>query len=83
MEQYPNRAGDSGVTGYELGNDYIDVKFTGGRIYRYTYRSAGERTVEIMKRLAIKGKGLSGYISRFVREKFERIWLDGGNLSAG
>ncbi len=81
MEQYPNKASDSGVTGFKSGADFIDVKFVGGRIYRYTYQSAGKRPIEIMKRLAAKGKGLSDYISKFVKDKFECIWLDGGNLS--
>lgn len=70
LTRYENRAGNSGVVAYEIRRDYIRVKFLDGRIYTYTYRSAGRDNVECMKRLALSGKGLSGFIGAHVRDRF-------------
>lgn len=73
MEQYKNISGNSGVSAYECGVDYIDVKFISSeRIYRYSYLSAGAENIEHMKALAINGKGLSTFISKTVRNLFEK-----------
>jgi hypothetical protein len=69
MKRYGNLSGNSGVLAYETGPDWIDVKFVDGRIYLYTYVSAGQWHVAAMKRLAARGKGLSGYISRNLHGK--------------
>lgn len=68
--RYANRAGNSGVMAYEIRRDSIRVEFVDGRLYTYTYRSAGRDNVECMKRLARSGKGLSGFISSHVRDRF-------------
>jgi hypothetical protein len=70
METYRNLKGDSGVRAYEIGRDSITVAFSGGAVYRYTYESAGASHVEEMKKLARAGRGLSGYISRYVRASY-------------
>lgn len=70
MEKYSNRSGDSGVVRFEPGADSILVEFRGGRRYLYTYGSTGEGDVEAMKRLAAEGRGLSTFISRYVRERY-------------
>jgi hypothetical protein len=72
MEQYKkNNSGTSGVEFYEIeGNDLI-VQFVDGKIYRYTYTSAGEENVEKMKQLAIAGAGLTTFINQYVRDKYE------------
>ena len=50
MEKYRNSSGNSGVYGYEIGIDYIRVKFAGtSKIYTYSYRKAGTDHVEKMK----------------------------------
>ena len=73
MERYRNSGGDSGVDSYDIGADYIDVKFGGTRkVYRYSYRSAGSNNVETMKRLARSGSGLNGFINSTVKFKYER-----------
>jgi hypothetical protein len=72
MEKYLNRDGNSGVTGYEIGTDGISVQFNHNAVYLYTYKSAGKKVIEKMKELAVAGKGLSTYISRTVRENFEK-----------
>jgi len=71
MEPYKNVEGHSGVTGYEVTTEGIVVEFNHDAVYRYTYKSAGKKTIEKMKRLAKTGRGLSTYISQSVRERFE------------
>lgn len=72
MIRYRNLEGHSGVTGYEPQPEGICVEFNHNAVYLYTYASAGKTVVEKMKKLARAGKGLSTYISRTVREKFEK-----------
>ncbi len=65
MKTYKNRSGKkSGVTAYEIGNDFIIVQFNYSKKYRYTYHSAGRKAVETMKSLALARKGLSTFISQ-------------------
>jgi hypothetical protein len=72
MERYRNSGGDSGISSYEIGNDFIIVKFIGTfRTYRYSYRKAGQHHVENMKRLARDGSGLNGHINRYVKNLYD------------
>lgn len=72
MERYRNSGGDSGVSSYEIGSDYIIVKFSGtARTYRYSYRKAGQRHVENLKRLAQSGSGLNNYINSYVKNLYD------------
>jgi len=71
MTPYKNLSGDSGVTAYAIGRDFIDVRFAGGDIYRYTSASAGAADLSQMKQLAVAGRGLSTFISQQVRERYE------------
>lgn len=72
MERYRNSGGNSGVLAYEIGPDYILIKFSGSyRIYRYSYRKAGQHHVETMKRLAQSGSGLNSYINRYVKNLYD------------
>lgn len=72
MERYRNSGGDSGVSSFEIGTDYITVKFSGSfRSYRYSYRKAGKNHVETMKRLAQSGSGLNSYINRYVKNLYD------------
>lgn len=73
MVRYKNRSGKSGVVSYEIGDEAITIAFAGGDLYLYTYRSAGKTRIEKMKKLARKGEGLSTYISREVKDRFDRI----------
>lgn len=69
MERYRNSGGDSGVSAFEIGEDFIIVQFSGtARTYRYSYRKARQNHVETMKRLARSGSGLNTYINRYVRD---------------
>ena len=72
MEQYKkNNSGTSGVEFYEIENEDIIVQFIDGNIYRYSYQSAGVEAVEEMKRLALAGEGLTTYIDKYVKDKYE------------
>jgi hypothetical protein len=73
MERYRNTGGDSGVDCYEIGADYIDIKFNGtSRSYRYSSGVAGSSNVEIIKRLARSGPGLNSFINLNVKFKYDR-----------
>jgi len=71
MRPYPNQSGVSGVIAYETGPDFIDVRFRSGTVYRYTPASAGTWQFKKMKQLAKTGRGLSTFISRFVKDGYE------------
>lgn len=73
MEKYKNLGGNSNVAAYEIGADYIDVQFGGGKVYRYSYKSAGKEKVEQMKLYAQKGSGLNSYINLYARMNYENI----------
>lgn len=72
MEKYSNRGNDSGVASFDIGEDYIVVKFIGTiKPYKYSYRKAGEKHVEKMKQLARSGSGLNSYINSHVKFKYD------------
>jgi hypothetical protein len=72
MEKYLNRGGNSGISIFEIGDDYVSVYFKGNsKLYKFSYISAGASHVEKMKVLATNGSGLNGYIKNFVNNKFE------------
>jgi hypothetical protein len=75
MQRYRNWSGTSGVREFEIGVDFIVLRWSGQRLYKYTHASIGERNVEEMKRLALKGSHLNKFINEhpeirggFVRE---------------
>ena len=75
MKQYLNLNGDSGISEYEIGNDFIEVKFKNNSsytytIYQYTYQSAGMMAIDEMKVLATTGRGLNHYINTNVKKKY-------------
>ena len=70
---YKDNDGDSNVESYEIGADYIAVKFNGtAKIYTYSYRKAGVTNVEIMKRLAVSGDGLNAFINTNCKYLYDR-----------
>lgn len=71
MERYANRSSGSGVSAYEIGSDYIRVRFSSGSTYQYSYRKAGQVNVENMKILASAGSGLNSYINSHVKFKYD------------
>lgn len=74
MQRYRNLSGDSGVDAYEIGDDFVKVRFRSGDVYWYTQSSVGARHLAALKRLARRGQGLSAYISQHpdVKEGYAR-----------
>lgn len=65
MPAYANLSGNSGVTWYDLGDDWIEVRFRKGtRTYRYTAQLNGQQTIDDMKAMAQAGRGLSTFIAQ-------------------
>lgn len=72
MKRYRNLSGESGVVAYDSHAHSIVVEFQDGTRYEYTEQSAGNDTIEAMKKLASLGQGLNTFISRFVRDRYAR-----------
>lgn len=71
MVAYKNLGGDSGIIAYEIGDNFIEVQFKDGDIYKYTNQSAGSANIQQMKQLAVAGSGLNSFISRHVKNGYE------------
>ena len=65
MKRYGNLHGNSAIDAYEVGTNFIRLRFTSGSIYLYTYDSAGEDDIEEVKELAKEGEGLTRFINDF------------------
>ena len=71
LTPYRNRSGTSGVAAYALLDEAIVIRFADGATYRYGPEHPGRHHVGQMKSLALAGRGLNTYISRYVRERYE------------
>ncbi|WP_448699136.1 hypothetical protein ACFGVR_19465 [Mucilaginibacter sp. AW1-3] len=72
MQPYKNTAENSGVTAYQLGDDFITIQFQDGSTYLYNYQSTGKAHIEQMKVLALSGEGLTTFINQHVREHYAK-----------
>ena len=72
MEIYRDIDGGSGVSDYEIGNDFIIVQFTKGDTYLYNYSVTGSNHVQHMVSLARTENGLNGYINRYAKYAYAR-----------
>ena len=72
MERYLNLSGNAGVAAFEIQPDSIVVEFVEGGIYLYDEERPGAADVAEMQRLARAGRGLSAFISQFVRDNYAR-----------
>lgn len=70
-QTYADLDKDSGVSEYEIGEEYICVRFDDGSAYTYTYASAGAANIEKMKELASAGDGLNAFIMTNVKYDYE------------
>lgn len=69
MTLYRSICGNTGVYSYEIGSDYIDIRFKETpQIFRYSYLSAGKENVEKMMELAENGYGLYSFINMYVKD---------------
>lgn len=65
MISYKSLSGKpSGVIAYEIGDDFIEVKFHTPKLYRYTVRINNAEVIEHMKQLALESQGLSTFIAQ-------------------
>ena len=71
MRPYGGHAKRRGVRGYDITEDSIDVEFTSGWVYHFSYSMPGALRVERMKQLAESGHGLSTFISKYVKNRYE------------
>ena len=71
MTPYRGNPKKHGVLAYEIQAEAIDIEFTSGWIYRFSYEKPGALRVERMKELAESGQGLSTFISKHVKNRFE------------
>ena len=63
MEKYRDIDGNSGISTYEVGDDFIIVCFKKGGMYLYNYSITGSNHVNKMIELARMGDGLNRYIN--------------------
>lgn len=64
MKAYRDTNGNSGISAYDYGDDWIKVKFKDGKIYEYQALKIGQAHIKAMKALADAGDGLNSYIMR-------------------
>jgi len=72
MEKYRDIGGNSGISAYEVGDDFIIVCFAKGGTYLYNYFTTGSYHVNNMIRLARLGNGLNGYINLNIKHSYAR-----------
>ncbi|MGO4708070.1 hypothetical protein AB4Y90_02915 [Chryseobacterium sp. 2TAF14] len=46
MEKYGNKNGDSGVSGFEIGTNFIRIEFSTGSMYEYTIQVQEKTTLK-------------------------------------
>ncbi len=71
-ERYRNLNGDSGVSHYAIGADFIAVQFQNATVYIYDGSRPGAHHVAQMKSLAEAGRGLGTYINQHIRGEYSR-----------
>lgn len=65
MQPYRNLSGKSGLEAFEIGNDFVKLRFRDNpRIYVYSSHNIAPEKIEQMKRLALSGRGLASFVSR-------------------
>lgn len=64
MNVYRDINGDSGISAYNYGDDWISVQFKDGKTYEYRSSKIGQTHITSMKKLADAGDGLNSYIMR-------------------
>lgn len=63
MKAYRDINGDSGISAYDYGDDWITVQFKHGGTYQYRASGIGSNHLNTMKHLADAGDGLNAYIN--------------------
>jgi hypothetical protein len=63
MKTYKDLNGNSGISAYEYGEDWMKVQFKHGGIYEYRSSGIGSEHLSEMKKLADSGDELNTYIN--------------------
>lgn len=63
MTPYRDINGDSGISAYECGSDWISVQFKSGSVYTYRASRIGASNLATMQQLASSGDGLNAFIN--------------------
>ena len=73
MNAYGDLNGNSGITGYSISDndEYVDIEYVSGGIYRYTRQRLGDVNFEVLKALAKAGAGLNRFLNK-VRNQYTR-----------
>lgn len=71
MNAYTSK--NSGIVAYAIGEDYMDVQFKNGGVYRYKEAIIGKLQFLNMQAAALLGEGLNGIINRGARARGRRI----------
>jgi hypothetical protein len=64
MKTYTDTNGDSGISAYDYGEDWIRIQFKFGGTYEYRSSGIGLAHLATLKRLADSGDGLNTYINK-------------------
>jgi len=72
MEKYANLSGKSGVASFEIGEDFICIKFRDGSKYLYNNERTEFSNIQKMILLARSGKGLNSFINRNVKDMYAK-----------
>ena len=66
MTPYKSISGkQSDVSAYEIGDDFIKVRFTNFQTYKYTASFNGQYIIDKMKSLALASRGLNTFINQY------------------
>ena len=79
MNRYSNSTGESAITHYEIGEDFIILKDNNKRLVEYSAESNTLDQIIHMKSLAQKGSGLTRYI---LKNKIKAEGFDPDNKSS-
>ena len=73
MQVYGDLNGNSGITGYRVSDDddYIDIEFQSGGVYRYNRDSVGHTNFEVIKALANAGAGLCRFLNNLRKRGYQ------------
>jgi hypothetical protein len=76
MTPYKNLGGRSNIAGYDLTPCGIEVYFRDRYVYVFAEAIVGTDKIAKMRELALKGRGLNGFIFRNVRTSYimKRAW---------
>jgi hypothetical protein len=76
MTPYKNLGGRSNVAGYDLTPGGIEVYFRDRYVYVFAEAIVGTDKIAKMRELALKGRGLNGFIFKNVRTSYimKRAW---------